>query len=102
MSQFYGTLQGNRGEATRCGTANSGIVTYAAGWKGAICVNVSEVDGEDMFTVSLVPWSYSGGCSKVLAQGKLDSNIDTETFSRTDEFPFWVRKRVNARHLFRD
>ena len=36
MSHFYGTLQGNRGEATRCGTKNSGLVTYAASWSGAI------------------------------------------------------------------
>ena len=55
MSHFYGTLQGSRGEATRCGTANSGLVTYAAGWKGAICVHVTECNGQDHYTMDLVP-----------------------------------------------
>ena len=76
MSHFYGTLQGSRGEATRCGTANSGLVTYAAGWKGAICVHVTECNGQDHYTVDLVPWQGSGGEYTRLAEGILDASAD--------------------------
>jgi len=63
MSHFYGTLKGVRGEATRCGTAGSGLITFAAGWHGAICVTVYvDPDTEaDMAEINLVPWRGSGG-----------------------------------------
>ena len=32
MAKFFGSVQGNRGEATRCGTRQSGIIAYANGW----------------------------------------------------------------------
>ena len=32
MSRFYGSLQGNRGMATRCGTKDSGISAHVRGW----------------------------------------------------------------------
>ena len=62
MSHFYGTLQGSRGEATRC----------AAGWDGAIRVQVyQDHEGNDRYTVDLVPWQNSGGQSRQLADGIL-------------------------------
>lgn len=33
MSHFYGYLQGHRGEATRCGSANSGITSTIKSWQ---------------------------------------------------------------------
>jgi len=79
MSRFYGTLQGNRGEATRCGTKSSGVTTYAAGWRGAIRVNVYERDDVDRFSVELVPWKDSGGAPEVIAMGLLDSAAPADT-----------------------
>ena len=32
MSHFYSSIQGHKGEATRCGTKNSGITAVAKGW----------------------------------------------------------------------
>ena len=32
MAHFYGTVQGNRGEATRTGSKNSGMYAEAKGW----------------------------------------------------------------------
>ena len=32
MAHFYGTVQGNRGEATRTGSKNSGMFAEAKGW----------------------------------------------------------------------
>jgi hypothetical protein len=98
MSHFYGTLQGNRGEATRCGSAGSGVRTYAAGWRGAICATIYQetIDGEDvdMFRVSLVPWHGSGGMSQVLATGRLNANEQAEMFSRTSDYPYWKQKKL--------
>jgi hypothetical protein len=80
MSHFYGKLQGSRGEVTRCGTKSSGITTYAAGWRGAIRVDVSQnEDGLDSFTVYLEPWQGSGGLQIVLADGLLDSSRPSQT-----------------------
>ena len=77
MSHFYGTIQGARGEATRTGTKNSGMVTHAAGWGGAIRVDVyQDENGNDMFRVSLGPWQNSGGRSRTLAIGRLDANSE--------------------------
>ncbi len=76
MSHFYGTIEGSRGEATRCGTAGSGMRTNTAGWQGAIAVNIyhSDVTGCDRFNVSLVPWQSSGGESQLLASGVLNAS----------------------------
>jgi len=80
MSHFYGTLQGNRGEASRCGSTDSGIDTYAAGWRGAIHVSVyQDSDGVDCFDVTLQPWQNSGGDYHTLACGKLDARTETES-----------------------
>jgi hypothetical protein len=34
MSHFYGSIEGNGGEATRCGTKTSGIVAKVRSWSG--------------------------------------------------------------------
>ena len=69
MSQFYGKLQGNRGEATRCGTAKSGVVTHAASWKGAIRTVVYVDDqGRDAYRVEMIQWQGAGEY-RVIEQG---------------------------------
>lgn len=75
MSHFYGTIQGNRGEATRCGAKGSGYEATAAGWQGAVRTILwyDEQLNQDMYKVYLVPWGCSGGETKVLAEGILDS-----------------------------
>ena len=80
MSHFYGTIQGNRGEATRCGTKNSGINVYAAGWAGCIHTTLYlGSDGLDYFRVWLEPWSSSGGYTRLLAEGELCAQKDKTT-----------------------
>ena len=69
MSQFYGTLQGNRGKASRHGSKSSGITTYAASWGGAVRVEVYEDStGKEMARVELVPW-HGAGINKLLYEG---------------------------------
>ena len=68
MSHFYGTLRGQAGEATRCGSKNSGLTAWAASWQGAVQISLYEQDGVDMANVSLIPWQ-GAGVSKLLYSG---------------------------------
>jgi len=84
MSRFYGTVQGNRGQATRCGNSTSGITTEAAGWGGCIEVQVYEVNGyTDGFSVTMKPW-HGNGDSVRIASGVIGSGssiaIEKELF----------------------
>ena len=78
MAHFYGTLEGNRGKATRCGTKIGGLSVTAAGWGGAIYVKLFEQDGVDHYTVSIGPWQGSGGSYVKLASGKLDATLSID------------------------
>jgi len=80
MSRFYGTVDGQAAtQATRRGSTASGITTYAAGWRGAIRVDVFvDADGRDSFQVHLVPWQSSGGRTIELASGWLDAGSDRQ------------------------
>ena len=60
MAHFYGSVEGSRGAATRLGTANSGMVTVAANWSGAVRVTLECRDGVDIALVELVPWNGHG------------------------------------------
>ena len=60
MSHFYGTLSGNRGQATRAGSKNSGMTTHCASWSGAVRCSAWHKDGEDWVEVKLIPWHGSG------------------------------------------
>ena len=60
MAHFYGIVRGSRGEATRCGTKNSGLGTIAASHQGAVDVILSTIDGVDSVVVALIPWQGSG------------------------------------------
>ena len=69
MSHFYGTLNGQAGEATRCGSKSSGLVAVAASWNGAIRVELwVGADGQDRFSVEQISWEGNGN-SEVLIHG---------------------------------
>ena len=58
MSKFYGSMQGNRGEATRRGTANSGMKAHVRGWNCGIAVNaLATHEEEEIFGVVLTKGS---------------------------------------------
>ena len=73
MAHFYGTLQGSRGEASRLGTARSGLRTVAASWQGSVRVELyhSEETGQDMCHVYLAPW-HGKGTELALYSGPVD------------------------------
>ena len=60
MSHFYGTVEGSRGEATRCGSKKTGMVTYCASWKGAIRCCAYVENGVDYVRVERIPWQGIG------------------------------------------
>ena len=76
MAHFYGTLQGNRGEASRLGTKSSGLDVVAASWEGAVRVSVSydEQSGKDVVYVSLTPW-HGSGINKTLYSGPIGGAV---------------------------
>lgn len=68
MAHFYGTLQGQRGEATRLGTESSGMTVKAASWAGAIKTTLFVKDGKDCYRVEQVR-HHNAGVDQVLAEG---------------------------------
>ncbi len=70
MAHFYGDLQGSRGEATRCGTKQSGITGHVRGWNIGARVSVHHEDGIDYVTV------YRTGGSNAFAH-KVIATFDT-------------------------
>ena len=51
MSHFYGEIQGSRGEATRCGTEDSGMYGHIRGWGVGVSVTMERQDGKDVAVV---------------------------------------------------
>lgn len=78
MAQFYGSVEGTRGAASRLGTTKSGMAATAAGWRGAISVRVwhDKETNTDRYTVYLTPWEGSEGKSRLLAEGILDASLN--------------------------
>jgi hypothetical protein len=76
MAHFYGTVQGNRGEATRLGTRDSGMDTTAASWAGAIAVSLYvDEQGRDCYRISQRT-HHGKGCSEPIACGVLGVPYD--------------------------
>jgi hypothetical protein len=74
MARFYGSMHGNRGHVTRCGTATSGIFSHTRGWDCGIIVRMS-VDprtGRDRMTVYRTGGSNSVGGQKVIYDKVVD------------------------------
>lgn len=72
MSRFYAKIEGNRGAATRQGTANSGICGHVRGWRiGAkvVCFD----DGGDCVRVDLTGGSSDSSSILSLGTFKLDA-----------------------------
>ena len=74
MSHFYGTLKGQRGQATRCGSKSSGITTQTASWAGAVEVSAwhDTRTETDMVEVRLIPWRNGAGTKRLLYRGPVN------------------------------
>lgn len=61
MAHFYGNLKGSRGEATRCGTRQSGIRVSARSWAGSVTVRFEDLGGDVRVYIETAPDSSVGG-----------------------------------------
>lgn len=69
MADFYGTVQGQRGKATRLG--HHSIEAVAASWEGAVEVVMSERDGETWVEINKRPW-HGRGAHAAIYSGPLE------------------------------
>jgi hypothetical protein len=70
MAHFYGTVLGNRGVVSRCGSKSSGISAQVAGWTGSVRVDLYHKDGQDCVRISKLPWRGRGS-SQIIYEGPL-------------------------------
>lgn len=65
MAQFYGTVQGSRGETSRLGDKGSGLTARLMSWEGMVCVYLSynTEQGCDWIVVTFGPHSSDGPAS---------------------------------------
>ena len=74
MAQFMGYVKGQRGEATRLGSKNSGLVVRANGWESGIKVEATvDIEGRDVFWVEITGGSNKGKSATLL--GKLVAGV---------------------------
>lgn len=76
MSHFYGTVQGNRGEASRGGSKHSGMTTHCASWAGSVrCNAYQNAEGIDCVRVTLGTWQGRGQSpSRLLYEGPISGH----------------------------
>jgi hypothetical protein len=81
MAHFRGTIQGQRGSASRLGSAKSGLIVKANGWNFGVTVNmVLDQYGNDMAYVWITGGSNGAKSSKLL--GLFDAaELDTKKMS---------------------
>jgi hypothetical protein len=70
MAHFYGSITGNRGGATRQGSAKSGMIAHIRGWDIGVTVRifVDRETGKDAIEVLQTGGSHSPNSSKLLAE----------------------------------
>lgn len=80
MAQFYAAIQGNRGEATRMGTKQSGLWAHIRGWHIGCRAEMSHgSDGHDYITIFLTGGSNNPGNAQCLGRFRT-SPKDPATF----------------------
>lgn len=92
MAHFRGVIQGQHGEASRLGSARSGLTTVAQAWGGQVVVRLwQERNGRDYVRVYVEanPATYGDSGKEVtLYYGPLASlrngNVDGQTRARLD------------------
>jgi len=84
MAQFRGGVRGQRGEATRLGSKNSGLSVFANGWHGGVKVTAGNQDGRDVFCVYATGGSLPTYPDRLIAIITEDgvNPPDVETFNR--------------------
>lgn len=90
MAHFYGTLIGNRGQTTRCGSADSGMLAKASGW------NIGGITRIEHTNVDKVTFSITQG-SNGLSMVTLPSIYLDENDNWTSDNPL-MRQLLTDEH----
>lgn len=84
MARFYASIQGQRGEATRMGSAKSGMVGHVRGWDIGARVDLDDRNGKDVVTITLTGGSNGRTPSRILGEfvegEPIPETIDAATF----------------------
>lgn len=74
MAALYGSIQGNRGEATRMGSKSSGIRSYVQTWDARVTVQL-EADG----TCRIVASDWQRGGTRIpIFEGNVHELLEQE------------------------
>jgi len=71
MSKLYSTIQGCRGEATRCGSKDSGVRASVQSWDGSLCTFM-DLDDNDKPIVQVQISNGSSRYGETIFKGTLD------------------------------
>ena len=104
MARFIGYTLGNRGQASRLGTADSGIRSQAQGWTSGVTV-LGSVDKDDRDVFQVIQNSGSNGSGD---QREILRVVDGEVFVHCGNFSvplndlirFGARPAVEARAAY--
>lgn len=68
MAQFRSIIRGQRGEASRLGSKQSGMVAHVDGWHTGATIRIDHVDGRDRVSVYRTSGSGHGQSTIMVAQ----------------------------------
>lgn len=95
MARFIGYVEGNRGEASRLGSADSGIRAQAQGWNVGVKVYGMDANGRDEFRVYATNGSTGGAPDTFIGVVRLNE-AGRPTFESGDD----PRKIIEALHAY--
>lgn len=79
MAHFYGNIQGNRGEATRMGTKDSGIEGHIRGWTNGCRVNCYvDINGNDVVEIYATTGSSFRGIGQIRIATITEDTVEIE------------------------
>jgi hypothetical protein len=90
MAHFYGSMKGQRGERTACGTKSSGMSAHVRGWEHGVRIVASHYDTQvgkpDTFAVYMTTGSNATGPDVYLGEVYLDKKGEVK-FKRATKSP---------------
>jgi len=75
MAQFRGTVEGNRGQASRLGHKTSGLTTICNAWNIGVKCYADHRDGKDMIQIVITGGSNGARSSEYLAWIDSSGNV---------------------------
>ena len=72
MAKLYGSLQGCRGEATRCGSKSSGVRASVQSWQGSLISYMDLDDNENPIVTLKISGCSSSYGSETIFRGSLE------------------------------